>query len=100
MRLGGDPVGRWGLTLLAVAGVVGVILAIHGWGGRGSGGFPAALPARAGATAGPGVLGGGGGPRPVRGAVAPPFSPPPPLPLRRPPPLPPPGAAPRRGPSR
>jgi hypothetical protein len=45
MRLGGESVGRWGLSLLAVAGVLGVILAIHGWAGRGSGAVPVTAPA-------------------------------------------------------
>src|ERR1039458_3527205 len=62
MRLGGDPVGRWGLTLLAVAGVVGVILAIHGWAGRASGVVPAALPAGSGSTAGRAAAGPSSGP--------------------------------------
>jgi hypothetical protein len=53
MRLGGDPVGRWGLSLLAVAGVVGVILALHGWAGRGSAVVPAAGSAGSGSAAGP-----------------------------------------------
>jgi hypothetical protein len=62
MRLGGDPVGRWGLTLLAVAGVVGVILAIHGWAGRASGVGPAALPGGSGSTAGRVAAGPSSGP--------------------------------------
>jgi hypothetical protein len=56
MRLGGDTVGRWGLSLLAVAGVLGVILAIHGWAGRGSGVVPVAAPA-ASSSAGPSAAG-------------------------------------------
>ncbi len=44
MRLGGEPVGWRGLTLLAAAGVVGVILAIHGWAGRGSAVVPVSVP--------------------------------------------------------
>jgi hypothetical protein len=62
MRLGGDPVGRWGLTLLAVAGVVGVILAIHGWAGRASGVVPAALPGSSGSPAGRVTAGPSSGP--------------------------------------
>jgi hypothetical protein len=34
MRLGGEPVGRWGIALLAVTGIVGLLLAWHGWTGR------------------------------------------------------------------
>jgi hypothetical protein len=34
MRLGGEPVGRWGIALLTVAGVAGLLLAWHGWTGR------------------------------------------------------------------
>ena len=64
MRLGGDPVGRWGLTVLAAAGVVGVILAIHGWAGRASGIVPAALPGGSGSTAGRVAAGPSSGPSP------------------------------------
>lgn len=34
MRLGGEPVGRWGIALLAVTGIAGLLLAWHGWAGR------------------------------------------------------------------
>ena len=34
MRLGGEPVGRWGITVMTVAGVAGLLLAWHGWTGR------------------------------------------------------------------
>src|SRR5215470_7805649 len=34
MRLGGEPVGRWGIALLAVTGIAGLLLAWHGWTGR------------------------------------------------------------------
>lgn len=37
MRLGSEPVGRWGLAILTVAGVLGVVLAIHGWSARSAG---------------------------------------------------------------
>jgi len=60
MRLGGDPVGRWGLSLLAVAGVLGVILAIHGWAGRGSGIVPVAAPGGT-SSAGPSAVGASSG---------------------------------------
>jgi hypothetical protein len=53
MRLGGDPVGRWGVTLLAVAGLVGVLLAAHGWADRASGVVPVSAP--------PGSTSAGGG---------------------------------------
>jgi hypothetical protein len=31
VRLGGEPVGRWGIALLAVTGVAGLVLGWHGW---------------------------------------------------------------------
>src|SRR5437764_630980 len=34
MRLGREQVGRWGITLLAVTGIAGLLLAWHGWAGR------------------------------------------------------------------
>src|SRR5215469_17217714 len=37
MRLGTESVGRWGLAILTVGGVLGVVLAIHGWSARSSG---------------------------------------------------------------
>ena len=37
MRLGTESVGRWGLAILAVAGVLGVVLAVHGWSVRSTG---------------------------------------------------------------
>jgi hypothetical protein len=40
MRLGGEPVGRWGIALLAVTGIVGLLLAWHGWTGRSAGVAP------------------------------------------------------------
>jgi hypothetical protein len=52
MRLGGEPVGWRGLTLLAAAGVVGVILAIHGWAGRGSAVVPVSVPSGPASAAG------------------------------------------------
>lgn len=51
MRLGGEPVGRWGIALLAAAGVVGVALAWHGWAGREAGAVPGLGTARTGAAA-------------------------------------------------
>lgn len=50
MRLGAEPVGRWGLTLMAVTGVAGLLLAWHGWTGRAS----AVAPSLAGGSAGGG----------------------------------------------
>lgn len=41
MRLGGEPVGRWGIALMVVAGAVGIGLGVHGWSARGSGVTPA-----------------------------------------------------------
>jgi hypothetical protein len=46
MRLGGEPVGRWGIALLTVAGVAGLLLAWHGWTGRAA----AVAPSLAGGT--------------------------------------------------
>ena len=46
MRLGGEPVGRWGLALLAVTGVAGLVLGWHGWATRAA----TAAPSLAGAT--------------------------------------------------
>ena len=40
MRVGGELVGRWGLAVLAVAGVAGLVLAIHGWSGGGASAAP------------------------------------------------------------
>jgi hypothetical protein len=37
VRLGAEPVGRWGLAVLAVTGVIGVVLAMHGWSARDAG---------------------------------------------------------------
>jgi hypothetical protein len=34
MRLGGAPIGRWGIALLAVTAIAGLVLAWHGWTGR------------------------------------------------------------------
>lgn len=34
MRLGSESVGRWGLVILVVTGVVGGVLAVHGWSTR------------------------------------------------------------------
>lgn len=40
MRVGGELVGRWGLAVLAVTGVAGLVLAIHGWSGGGASAAP------------------------------------------------------------
>ena len=40
MRVGGEMVGRWGLAVLAVTGVAGLVLAIHGWSGGGASAAP------------------------------------------------------------
>jgi hypothetical protein len=60
VRLGGEQVGRWGLAVLAVTGVAGLVLAGHGWSVRGAsatpslaGGAPGAASAPASATARP-----------------------------------------------
>lgn len=45
MRLGDEPVGRWGLALLAATGVAGLVLAVHGWSVRGSGLAPGSVTA-------------------------------------------------------
>lgn len=41
VRLGGEPVGRWGIALMGVAGAVGIGLAVHGWSARAAGVTPA-----------------------------------------------------------
>jgi hypothetical protein len=58
VRLGGEQVGRWGLAVLAVTGAAGLVLAVHGWSGRGAsatpslaGGTPAAASAPGSRTA-------------------------------------------------
>lgn len=62
MRLGGDPVGRWGLALLTAAGIAGVVLAVHGWSGR--------SPAAAQGLAGSSVAGSGPSPKATARAPA------------------------------
>jgi hypothetical protein len=47
MRIAGETVGPWGVTVLAVSAVAGLLLGVHGWSGRHNG-LPSAL-------AGPGV---------------------------------------------
>jgi hypothetical protein len=66
MRLGGDPVGRWGAALMAVTGAVGLVLAVHGWLARG----PAVTPALAGSSPAAGAAP-AGPPRATRSAPAP-----------------------------
>jgi hypothetical protein len=64
MRLGTESVGRWGLVILMVAGVLGGVLAVHGWsarttglprvtlgGGRSATAPPSTQPSQAGPTA-------------------------------------------------
>jgi hypothetical protein len=65
MRLGGEQVGRWGIALLAVTGIAGLLLAWHGWTGRAAtvapslagqaapGGHASATPGAAGAASSP-----------------------------------------------
>jgi hypothetical protein len=36
VRVGGEPVGRWGLALMALTGIMGLVLALHGWSDRGT----------------------------------------------------------------
>lgn len=40
MRLGSEPVGRWGIALLSVTAVAGFALAAHGWSARAAGSTP------------------------------------------------------------
>jgi hypothetical protein len=40
VRVGGETVGRWGLAVLAVTGVAGLVLAIHGWSVSGASATP------------------------------------------------------------
>jgi hypothetical protein len=72
MRLGGDPVGRWGAALMAATGAVGLVLAVHGWSARG----PAVTPALAGSSRAAGTAA-AGQPRVTRPAPAPSGSAPP-----------------------
>lgn len=37
MRIGTESVGRWGLVILVVTGVLGAVLAVHGWSTKGGG---------------------------------------------------------------
>jgi hypothetical protein len=72
MRVGAETVGRWGLTLLAITGAVGLALAIHGWSGRGSGVPSAPLaagPRATAATPSPRVSGSAGGQTPSPSAA-------------------------------
>lgn len=45
MRVAGDTIGTRGITLLAVAGLAGFFLAVHGWSGRHHGSGPGLGPA-------------------------------------------------------
>jgi hypothetical protein len=78
MRLGGEPVGRWGIALLAVAALVGVLLGWHGWTGRAAavapslaGGTTSGTPAPAPSGAAPATQ----GPSASPAAASPPASP-------------------------
>jgi len=55
MARAGTPVSPRGLALLAVAGAVGVALAVHGWSAHEHSGLPGSLAASAGASATPGA---------------------------------------------
>jgi hypothetical protein len=57
MKVTGKPAGPMALTLLAVTGLTGIVLAVHGWSGRHAGLTPGSLAGGASspaATAGPG----------------------------------------------
>ena len=49
MRVGGEPVGQWGLAVMAVTAITGLVFALHGWSDRGG---SAASPLGAGTVAG------------------------------------------------
>jgi hypothetical protein len=70
MRLGDGPVGRWGIALLAVTGIVGLLLAWHGWTGRSA----AVTPSLAGKAASngptPGTQGTASSPSPAQSSSA------------------------------
>src|SRR5258708_1542606 len=51
MRVAGETIGTRGMTLLAAAGVAGIVLAVHGWSGRHQGTAPGLGPAAAGPVA-------------------------------------------------
>jgi hypothetical protein len=86
MRLGGEPIGRWGIALLAVTGLAGLLLAWHGWTGRAAavapslaGGTtsaaPAMSPAPASASAAPATQGPSASPAAASPAATPSSSP-------------------------
>ena len=51
MRVAGDTIRTRGVTVLALAGVTGIVLAVHGWSGRHHGTGPGLGPAAAGPAA-------------------------------------------------
>ena len=70
MRVGGEPVGRWGAALLAITGIAGLGLAVHGWSARAvavtpvlaGGSRPAAAPPSAPSPSAPSPSASGPGP--------------------------------------
>jgi hypothetical protein len=72
MRVAGDTIGTRGITLLAVVGVAGMMLAVHGWSGRHHGTGPGLGPA----AAGPAASASGHPAAPARGASPPTQGPP------------------------
>jgi len=74
MRLGGEPVGRWGIALLAVTGIVGLLLAWHGWTGRSAGVAPSLAGKAASNGSARGTQGTASSPSPAQSSSAQPSS--------------------------
>jgi hypothetical protein len=74
MRLGGEPVGRWGIALLAVTGIVGLLLAWHGWTGRSAGVTPSLAGEAASSGPAHGTQGTASSPSPAQSSSAQPSS--------------------------
>jgi hypothetical protein len=77
MRLGGEQVGRWGIALLAVAGIAGLLLAWHGWAGRSATVAPSLAGRAASSGQARGTPGATASPVPAPASSAPPSSAPP-----------------------
>ena len=74
MRLGGEPVGRWGIALLAVTGIIGLLLAWHGWTGRAGGVAPSLAGKAASNSPARGTQGTASSPSPAQSSSAQPSS--------------------------
>jgi hypothetical protein len=72
MRLGSEPVGRWGIALLAVTGIAGLLLAWHGWTGRSATVTPSLAGRAASSVPARGTPGATASPAPAPASSAPP----------------------------